>query len=291
MPASCGSASILTHDRCFALTRPPLLHSLPYRAGDHFPRRLHPPLRADGGEAALRAPGFAGDAHLSSVPPEARGELPPLLRAGSPRPGPPRSARGPSTRSHPRRNETRPTCVSTGSAGTPKQAPRRIEAVFRPTPGRAVSSSIVRGTRPSMAFQRGRRTVPGSLSPCSGRSLWTERPPRSPPWLDFAKAAGSGQERNSAGVTPFTRSSVHCAARTVATSSSNGLRWSRRTRAPGYALARKARTSFTGAAPFPGVTWRSPGAGAGGTAARGVGTPCTSRRTAAQADAPRKRSR
>jgi hypothetical protein len=45
------------------------LHVHASRARARFGRRLHPPLRADGGEAALRAPGLAGDAHLSSVPP------------------------------------------------------------------------------------------------------------------------------------------------------------------------------------------------------------------------------
>ena len=48
-----------------------------------------------------------------------------------------------------------------------------------------------------------------------------------------AKAAGSGYFLNSSGVTMFTRSSVHCAERIVATSSSKGDSWPGRTRRRG----------------------------------------------------------
>ena len=50
---------------------------------------------------------------------------------------------------HPRRRESLPTWVSTVMAGCPKALPSTTLAVLRPTPGRATSSSRLRGTRPS----------------------------------------------------------------------------------------------------------------------------------------------
>src|SRR3990172_2549445 len=132
----------------------------------------------------------------------------------------------------PRRNDTLPTCVSTGSALAPKHATRRIEAVFLPTPGSAVSASIVAGTFPPC------RSAIAAESPRIAFALFRKKPvgrtvSSTASGNAAASARGSGYLRNSAGVTWFTRSSVHWAASTVATSSSKGLRKSRRTLAAG----------------------------------------------------------
>src|SRR5262245_25984861 len=54
-----------------------------------------------------------------------------------------------------------------------------------------------------------------------------------------ANAFASGKRAKSAGVTMFTRASVHCAERIVATKSCNGFSCSRAQRASGYILARR----------------------------------------------------
>ena len=78
---------------------------------------------------------LARDAGPSSVPDEQLVRPAPFLS-------------GSSWRVSPSRRATRPTCVSTGSAGVPKAWFTTTPAVFHPTPGRRYSSSRVRGSLP-----------------------------------------------------------------------------------------------------------------------------------------------
>src|ERR1700755_1105364 len=57
----------------------------------------------------------------------------------------------------------------------------------------------------------------------------------------FAIAAGVGKRRNNSGVTMLTRTSVHCAERIVATSSSHGVRCVNAQTAFGYASSSAVR--------------------------------------------------
>lgn len=111
-------------------------------------------------------------------------------------------------------------------AGNPNAADLTTFAVFLPTPGKAVSASIVSGTIP----------------PC----LSINKPAVSRRWADFdlknphgctiasssngsapAKVRGVGHLANRAGVVRLTMSSVHWAERITATSSSNGFPYTR----------------------------------------------------------------
>ena len=58
-------------------------------------------------------------------------------------------------------------------------------------------------------------------------------------WSAPAKASGVGKRSNSGGVTRLTRSSVHCAERIVATSSSHGVRNVSEHLASGYSTRRR----------------------------------------------------
>src|SRR2546421_4666175 len=105
-----------------------------------------------------------------------------------------------------------------------KALPSTTLAVLRPTPPSIIKSSIVRGTLPlwrsTRAWQQDLmllallRKKPVVLISCSNSA-----------GCAFAYAAADGYFLNSAGVTRFTRLSVHCAERIVATSSSSGLEW------------------------------------------------------------------
>src|ERR1700728_1830782 len=61
----------------------------------------------------------------------------------------------------------------------------------------------------------------------------------------LAIAAGVGKRLNKSGVTIFTRTSVHCADRIVATRSSQGERWCRAHSALGYASSSPLRIAAT----------------------------------------------
>lgn len=113
-------------------------------------------------------------------------------------------------------------CVSTTIPdGIPNPAPRMTFAVFRPIPGRRVSSSMLRGTSPPY------RSTIACAQPFRERALARKNPVD---WMirsmaprgAAASAAASGQARNRTGVTWLTRASVHCAERMVAASSLNG---------------------------------------------------------------------
>jgi hypothetical protein len=116
-----------------------------------------------------------------------------------------------------RRRAIRPTCVSTVMPSfLPKALPRTTLAVFRPTPGRARSSSIVSGTRPacrstSAAAMARRLAVLFRKNPVE-RIRSSTSPCEAP-----ARVRGSGKRAKSAGVTRLTRTSVHWAERMVAT--------------------------------------------------------------------------
>ena len=111
-------------------------------------------------------------------------------------------------------------CVSTTTEpGTRYTSPRMRLAVLRPTPGSAVSSSIVEGTLPPCF----------SSSTCAqatmSRALARKKPQE---WTYVstsstsapAKASSVGKRAKSAGVMRLTRSSVHWAARRTEKSSS-----------------------------------------------------------------------
>ena len=110
---------------------------------------------------------------------------------------------------------------STTPSAAPKAFPRTTFAVFLPTPGSFTRASMVRGTFPpcdrtisrdapriDFAFDRKK---PVDRISSSRRSCVAE-----------AIVLASGNSRKRAGVTMFTRASVHWAERIVATRSSNG---------------------------------------------------------------------
>ena len=99
-----------------------------------------------------------------------------------------------------------------------------VEAVFRPTPGRAVNCSRVRGTWPSCFSRRALAQF------WIFRALFLKKPVE---WMSVsmvfkgapANASGVANFWKRAGVTLFTCLSVHCADNIVATSNSKGERW------------------------------------------------------------------
>jgi hypothetical protein len=151
-------------------------------------------------------------------------------------------------RDQPRRRARRPTCVSTTTpSGAPKAFPRTTFAVFRPTPGSALSSAIVRGTSPpccvTIAFAAPRIERPLALKNPVDRISRSIAPAGA-----AASAAASGNRAKSAGVTWLTRSSVHWAERIVETRSSSGEACSSEHPASGYAAESREIASATGAA-------------------------------------------
>ena len=114
----------------------------------------------------------------------------------------------------------------------PKAFQRTTLAVFRPTPGRAVSPSRVRGTSPPW------RSTMARQQPITLRALLRKKPVGR---IVSSSSAGSASARSFAvryrrkrvGVTWLTRSSVHWAARMVAISSWSGVLKSSITREPG----------------------------------------------------------
>src|ERR1017187_5932402 len=123
----------------------------------------------------------------------------------------------------PRRVESRVTCVSTTTPTLMSNAlPRTTFAVLRPTPASACSSSIVRGTSPRNF----------STSAAQQALMFFALLRKKPVDLTAASISASGAAAkslalryflNSSVVTMFTRLSVHCAERIVATSSCSGL--------------------------------------------------------------------
>ena len=111
-------------------------------------------------------------------------------------------------------------CVSTTvEPGTRNTSPRIRFAVLRPTPGSAVSSSIVRGSSPPYFVSN--TCAQATMS----RALARKKPQE---WTycstsatsASAKLSSVGKRSNSAGVIWLTRSSVHCAASRTESSSS-----------------------------------------------------------------------
>src|ERR671935_199956 len=113
-------------------------------------------------------------------------------------------------------------------------------AVFRPTPGSSTGASSALGPSPPW------RSTSAFDIPSSERVLARKNPVER---MSFSRLGGRarassravGYLRKSSGVTMFTRSSVHCAERIVATSSSNGVRNSSAMVASGYARASRSR--------------------------------------------------
>ena len=236
MPASCGSASILTHDSVLCLDPPPApakpaLPSLPITSpGGYTPRFGQTAARPHSGHRGLRATSTAVRA--------TRGvwRIPPLLGWDRSWQGPLRSGRGPSTRS-----------IRSGTKPARRGCPRGAPGARSRRRGGSKRSSGPRREEPSAPpsfAERVRHVVP------AGRRTAPDRP-RFPPvgaggtnrrldflLLAFERPEGPGQARNSGGVTalPLVR----------ALRGENGrheqlerVRWSRRTRAPGYAFARR----------------------------------------------------
>src|SRR5690625_2127461 len=135
-----------------------------------------------------------------------------------------------------------PTCVSTAMAGTPNSTPRTTLAVLRPTPGSSMSSSRVPGTCPP-CLSRSRRAVATML-----RALLRNSPIEIMSGITSsgsapASASASGNAANSAGVARFTPSSVACAERITAMSSSNGVVQSSSVSASPYSARSSSRMS------------------------------------------------
>src|SRR5450759_4577990 len=148
----------------------------------------------------------------------------------------------------PRRRARRPTWVSTTTpSGAFQTFPRTTFAVFRPTPGSAWSSTIVCGTSPpcfsTSAFAIPRRDFAFALKKPVERIIFS-----SAPGGEAARAATSGKRRKTSGVTMFTRVSVHCAERIVATRSSSGLWKSSEHAASPYRCSSRFSVRSTGAA-------------------------------------------
>ena len=191
-------------------------------------------LRAEVEQHALRAARRAREA-------DRRGRARSGDATTRPRPG---AARSPSARARPSRDRSRasgpsrrvrrPTCVSTAMPSRrPNALPLTTAAVLRPTPGQPhelLGAARHAGRRGARARPRPRRaaSAPSGCGSRSGRSPWRSRARRR-----RRTPAGPGSARKSPGVTRLTRSSVHCAERIVATSSSHGVVKSSEQRASG----------------------------------------------------------
>ncbi len=110
---------------------------------------------------------------------------------------------------------------TTTPSGAFQTFPRTTFAVLRPTPGSAWSSAIVRGTSPpcfsTSALAIPRRDLAFALKKPVERMTSSRAPGGA-----AASDAASGKRLKTSGVTMFTRASVHCAERIVATRSSSG---------------------------------------------------------------------
>ncbi len=106
--------------------------------------------------------------------------------------------------------------------GMPNALPSTTLAVLRPTPGRVTRSSSFAGTSPP------NRSRSAAARPITDLVLARKNPvglriSSTSSGLAAASSSGPGYLANSAGVVMFTRLSVVCADKTVATRSSNGL--------------------------------------------------------------------
>ena len=121
-----------------------------------------------------------------------------------------------------RRFETRSTWVSTAIAGIPNASPNTTFAVFLPTPGRDINSSLDVGTCPS------KRSISCCAHALMFFALFRYKP------IVFilrmissieasANASGVGKEANKSGVALFTDTSVAWALKITAINNSNGL--------------------------------------------------------------------
>src|SRR5690242_2261569 len=135
---------------------------------------------------------------------------------------------------------SRATCVSTTIPSLFRnQVPSTTFAVFRPTPGSSTSCSMVSGTSPPW------RSTTACAIPMIDFVLLRKKPVL---WISCSSTRGSALTKSAAvlyfaksvGVTMFTRASVDCAERMVATSSSSALRWCRAVVAPAYSRSRRA---------------------------------------------------
>lgn len=131
-----------------------------------------------------------------------------------------------------------------------KICPRTTLAVFRPTPGRAISDSMSDGSSP-LCTSRSRLAVllmcfAFILKKPVGRTASSNKRISA-----SAKSFNEGNCANSTRVTKLTRASVHCAERIVAKSSCHGSPYSKKQRpSHGYKPSRTARIRFTAALDF-----------------------------------------
>jgi hypothetical protein len=109
-------------------------------------------------------------------------------------------------------------CVSTGNAGSPNACTRTTLAVLCPTPGSVSSASSSTGTRPPCSLTS-RFASDERLRAFCGASPQLRIRRSTLATGRRASASGSGARAKSAGVTWFTRTSVHCAESTTETSS------------------------------------------------------------------------
>lgn len=123
---------------------------------------------------------------------------------------------------NPIRSATRNTCVSTGIAGRPKATASITFAVFRPTPGKVCSNSKSDGTSPLNSFINFFAIADKCLDLLFGYDIDRINSKISS-IVAPAIASAVGNRSNNAGVTIFTRLSVHCADRMTATSNWKGL--------------------------------------------------------------------
>jgi len=128
-------------------------------------------------------------------------------------------------------------CVSTGKAGSPKACTITTLAVLWPTPGSVSRSARSAGTRPACSSSR------RCASAERARAFWGASPQlRIRRWISAtgrrASASGVGAAAKSAGVTWFTRASVHWAESTTETSRVKGSSWRRGTAGSGCRRSR-----------------------------------------------------
>src|SRR6185437_15855263 len=143
----------------------------------------------------------------------------------------------------PSRPETRATCVSTTIPSLTSNAlPRTTLAVLRPTPGSCVSSCMVHGTCPPCSSTSA-RAMPTRCRALLWKKLHVSMSCSTSETVAPASSAADGNRAKSAGVTMFTRTSVHWALSMVATSSSYGFWWCRAVRGSGYAAASRWKIS------------------------------------------------
>src|SRR5690606_34617588 len=142
----------------------------------------------------------------------------------------------------PIRLATRKTWGATAMAGSSKATATTTLAVLRPTPLSRVSSACVRGTSPPKSSTSIRAVAASAFAFWLGyetERMYAKISSASAP----AIASGVGKRSKRAGVTRFTRASVHCADRITATRSSKGLRYWSSVSGRGIRSRRRSRTT------------------------------------------------